>query len=57
MGLDSVELLMDFENYFSISVPDLEAEKITTVQDMVDFVSKERRIFSEESVLKEKVWA
>lgn len=55
MGLDSVELLMDFENYFSISVPDLEAEKIATIQNMVDFVSKARQIFSEDSILKEKV--
>lgn len=57
MGLDSVELLMDFENYFSISVPDLEAEKISTVQNMVDFVSKEKQIFSEDSMLKERVLA
>lgn len=38
MGLDSVELLISFENYFNIQVPDKEAEEIRTVQEMVDCV-------------------
>lgn len=39
MGLDSVELLMEFENYFGIRIPDSEAEETDTVQRMVDCVS------------------
>ncbi len=40
MGLDSVELVMEMEKYFSIQIPDPEAEKITTIQKMVDCVAK-----------------
>lgn len=40
MGLDTVYLLMKVENHFSISIPDLEAEKIVTVQDYYDTVAK-----------------
>ncbi len=36
MGLDSVELLVTFEEYFGIGIPDAEAETIFTVQDMTD---------------------
>ncbi|WP_339699107.1 phosphopantetheine-binding protein [uncultured Marixanthomonas sp.] len=38
MGLDSVELLMSFENKFGVSIPDAEAENIFTVQQMVDSI-------------------
>ena len=38
MGLDSVELLMSFEDKFGVSIPDGEAEKITTVQQMADSI-------------------
>jgi acyl carrier protein len=40
MGLDSVELVMEVEKYFGIQIPDPEAEKAATVQDMVDCVAK-----------------
>lgn len=39
MGLDSVELIMAVENYFSISIPDKEAEKAYTVGRLVDCVA------------------
>ena len=39
MGLDSVELLMAIENFFGIQIPDAEAEKIYTIQNMVDSVA------------------
>lgn len=55
MGLDSVELLMGFENYFSIEVSDIEAEKIRTVQEMIDSVAHHRKIESNNYQLKDKV--
>jgi hypothetical protein len=39
MGLDSVELPMEWERYFNIEIPDIIAEKITTVQNAVDAIS------------------
>lgn len=40
MGLDSVELLVTFEKYFGIGIPDAEAETIFTVQDMTDVIAR-----------------
>ena len=34
-SLDTVELIMEFEKEFGISIPDDQAEKITTVGDVV----------------------
>jgi acyl carrier protein len=39
-SLDTVELIMSFESEFGISIPDEEAEKITTVSDAIDYVEK-----------------
>jgi acyl carrier protein len=39
-SLDTVELIMEFEKEFNISIPDEEAEKIATVGDAVDFLEK-----------------
>ena len=39
MGLDSVELIIEVEKYFSISIPDREAEKAYTVGRLVDCVA------------------
>ncbi len=38
MGLDSVELVLKIEKCFDITIPDQEAEKITTVGKMYDVV-------------------
>jgi len=38
-SLDTVELIMEFEKEFDISIPDEEAEKIGTVGQAVDYVS------------------
>jgi acyl carrier protein len=38
MGLDTVELVMAFEDEFCVSIPDTEAVKIQTIRDTVDFV-------------------
>ena len=37
-SLDTVELIMDFEKEFVISIPDDQAEKITTVGDAVSYI-------------------
>ena len=37
-SLDTVELIMEFEKEFGISIPDDQAEKITTVGDAVSYI-------------------
>ncbi len=39
-SLDTVELVMALEEEFECEIPDEEAEKITTVQQAIDYVSK-----------------
>jgi acyl carrier protein len=39
-SLDTVELVMAFEDEFGVEIPDEEAEKIATVQDAVNFIEK-----------------
>lgn len=39
-SLDTVELVMAFEEEFGTEIPDEEAEKIQTVQDAVAFIEK-----------------
>lgn len=38
-SLDTVELVMEFEDEFDMSIPDEEAEKIQTVGAAIDFIS------------------
>ena len=38
-SLDTVELVMALEEEFSCEIPDEEAEKITTVQQAVDYIN------------------
>jgi acyl carrier protein len=38
-SLDTVELVMALEEEFNCEIPDEEAEKITTVQQAVDYVN------------------
>jgi acyl carrier protein len=40
-SLDTVELVMAFEEEFGIEIPDEDAEKILTVQNVIDYI-KER---------------
>ena len=39
-SLDTVELVMALEEEFECEIPDEEAEKITTVQQAVDYINK-----------------
>jgi acyl carrier protein len=39
-SLDNLELIMAFESEFSIKIPDADMEKILTVQDAIDYISK-----------------
>jgi len=38
-SLDTVELVMALEEEFECEIPDEEAEKITTVQEAVDYIN------------------
>lgn len=38
-SLDTVELVMAFEEAFEIEIPDEEAEKIATVQNAIDYIN------------------
>ena len=37
-SLDTVELIMQFEEDFDIDIPDEDAEKILSVQDALDYI-------------------
>jgi len=39
-SLDTVELVMEFEEEFELNIPDEEAEKIQTVGQAIDYIKK-----------------
>lgn len=39
-SLDTVELIMSFEEEFDIEIPDEDAESIKTVQNVVDYIEQ-----------------
>ena len=41
-SLDTVELIMEFEKEFDLTIPDEDAEQIGTVGDAVDYVSSKK---------------
>ena len=41
-SLDTVELVMAFEEEFGIEIPDDAAEKIITVKDAVDYINQKK---------------
>ncbi len=40
-SLDTVELIMEFEREFDVSIPDEQAEKITTVGQAIEYLEKQ----------------
>ena len=41
-SLDTVELIMEFEKEFDISIPDEEAEKIQIVKDAIEYLENNK---------------
>ncbi|MCD8297222.1 MAG: acyl carrier protein [Prevotella sp.] len=42
-SLDTVEMIMDFEKEFEISIPDDKAETITTVGDAIKYIEENKK--------------
>ena len=42
-SLDVVELVMGLEEEFDVEIPDEDAEKITTVQEAVDYIDEKSK--------------
>jgi len=38
-SLDTVELIMKFEDEFNLEIPEAETEKLRTVQDAIDYIT------------------
>ena len=41
-SLDTVELVMAFEEAFNVEIPDEDAEKIQKVKDAIDYITKKQ---------------
>ena len=41
-SLDTVELIMEFEKEFEVSIPDEQAEQITTVGQAIEFLESQQ---------------
>ena len=42
-SLDTVELIMEFEKEFDLSIPDDQAEQIQTVGDAIDYLEEQTK--------------
>ncbi len=42
-SLDTVELVMEFENQFQIQIPDEDAEKISTVHSAIEYIVEKKK--------------
>lgn len=42
-SLDTVELVMAFEEAFGIEIPDEDAEKIVRVEDAIEYINNKKR--------------
>ncbi len=56
MGLDTVELVLAFEEEFGIEIPDEDAQNLITVRDVVMFVKKRLKITPPEECFTQKVF-
>jgi acyl carrier protein len=43
-SLDVVELIMALEEEFELEIPDADAEKITSVSDVVEYIKKHKEV-------------
>jgi acyl carrier protein len=43
-SLDTVELVMAFEEAFDLEIPDEDAEKIKTVHDAIEYIDKNAKV-------------
>ena len=41
-SLDTVELIMAFEEEFDVEIPDEDAQKIKTVKDVIDYIESKQ---------------
>ncbi len=55
MGLDTVELVMKFENFFKVSIPDKQAKKIATIEDATNYFINILNITSIDTALKDLI--
>lgn len=55
MGLDSVELVMEWEDFFGIKIPDLEASKMATVADAENYISTQVNYINQGTNIKDIV--
>lgn len=55
MSLDSVDLIVGFERYFNIEIPNTVAEKINTVESAVDGISNLLKISNEGTEFREDI--
>jgi|JI10StandDraft_1071094.scaffolds.fasta_scaffold176460_2 hypothetical protein len=55
MGLDTVELIMKFEKFFKVSIPDKKAEKISTIEDATNYFLGVLNIRAVDTALKDSI--
>jgi hypothetical protein len=57
MGMDTVELVMEFENYFRVQIPNAEAEQMTTIQEAADTIARHLAITRKDAPLRDRVFS
>ena len=55
MGLDTVEIIMQIEDFFMIQIKDDEAENILTIQDMVNVITEKRKVINQEKEISKRI--
>jgi acyl carrier protein len=41
-SLDAVELVMNFEDEFDVSIPEADSEKLITIKEVIDYIEKHK---------------